>query len=119
MSIPEARIGMGFVSLRAALEQEIGARCLLVAQRLGSGANRVGGLVYSCGVDQLDGETVAVTGLGDVVAGRAGLRRDDRSIPAQQSVEEPALARVGRSDAAPREGSQECRSRSESWRAMP
>ena len=73
-------------------------RRLRVAQGLGLAADAVGGHVESRGIHQLDEKPVAVASLDDVVARRPGLRRDDRSIPAQESVEEPALTRVRLSD---------------------
>ncbi len=82
----------------AALEQEVGARRLAVAQILGADADRIDGLLEPRGINQLDGKAVAIAALRDVVAGGAGLRRDNRAIAPQKSVEEPALAGVRRPD---------------------
>ncbi len=49
-------------------------------------------------IHQLDGQPVAIAPRREVVAGRSGLRRDDRAVLAEQGVEQPALADVGRAE---------------------
>ena len=57
------RTGAGNRLGRAALEQKVGASGLWLRKRLGVRCDRVGGLVESGGIDQLEGKPVAVAGL--------------------------------------------------------
>ena len=83
---------------RPAVEQQVGAVRPADAVLLGHGSNFIPSLLDPGGIDQLDGEPIAVAEAGHVVAGRAGPGRDDRPVAAEQRVEQPALAGVGRPD---------------------
>ena len=82
---------------RAAFEQQVSLGRLVGAKILGALGHGVGGLVEARGVDQHDGEPIAVAEFAEVVAG--GARRAARQwlVAAEESVEEPALAGVWRS----------------------
>ena len=62
------------------------------------GGDRVPGWFDPGGIDQFDGHPIAVAQGGQVVTGGAGAGRDDGLVPAHESVEEPALAGVRRTD---------------------
>ena len=81
---------------RGADKQEVGLAGLVGPVRLGLGLDRVSRQIEAGRVNELDDHSTHVASRGEIIAGRPGAGRDDRPVVPQERVEQPALARVGR-----------------------
>ena len=64
--------------------------------RLGLGLDRVSRQIEAGRVNELDDHSTHVASRGEIIAGRPGAGRDNRPVVPRERVEQPALARVGR-----------------------
>ena len=83
---------------RLTAEDQVRELGLVGPARLGEDLDRIAAGLDPRGVDQLDPHPAAFADGGQVIAGGAGVGRDDRAVLSGHGIEQTALARVGRSD---------------------